>query len=287
MLGVAFLALYFAALRTTWGNRAGRATLAWPGINGEDVYDASERLLRTISVDSLLITAGILCLIGLLRGGLPLGIATGGAILLANISTEILKHVVLTRSIFVEHGYRFGVSNSFPSGHVTVAMSLAVGVALVAPANVRLIAIIPATLFAIAVGIATVSAAWHRPTDVMAAYFVAIFWGAVAASCLVLRKQHDPVFQREGTQFGTRVWFARLAITSIAAVLAGAIIAIIADKSAPTWNLLTTARMSEAYFAGVGACAAAGILAMSALLYCLDGVDFAIPGRSTRLPGNR
>jgi membrane-associated phospholipid phosphatase len=275
-LGLACTVLYIAAIESTWAHRTGKATLSAPGITGEDIYNASERLLRTISVDSLLVAVSILCLIGLFRGGLPLALATGGSVLAANVTTEVLKHVVLTRSIFLEHGARIGVSDSLPSGHVTVAMSLAVGVALVVPANLRLIAMIPAMLFAISVGIATVSAAWHRPTDVMAAYFVAIFWGAIAASCLVWRRKNNSAFQKRSTSFSTRLWFARLAVTSVAVTISAGIIALIAEKTVPTWNLLTTARMSEAYFAGVGACAAAGILAMSALLYCLDGVDFAI-----------
>jgi hypothetical protein len=110
----------------------------------------------------------------------------------------------------------------------------------------------------------------------MAAYFVAIFWGAVAASCLLLQRKDDEAFQGPGDSYSTRVWFARLAVTSVAAVIVAAVIAFVADRSVPTWNLLTTAQMSEAYFAGVGACAAAGVLAMAALLYCLDGLDFGI-----------
>ena len=102
--------------------------------------------------------------------------AVGALVLVAgaNITTQLLKHVILERPQF---GYE--TTNSMPSGHTTVVTSLVLAALLVAPAAWRFaVSLIGATLLAVT-GVGTIVANWHRPSDVIAAFAVALVWGSL------------------------------------------------------------------------------------------------------------
>jgi len=74
---------------------------------------------------------------------------------------------------------------SFPSGHATVAMSLALALVLVVPARLRLPVGAVGLAYAIVVGGAAVTSAWHRASDVLGADLVALAWAAGVSAWLV------------------------------------------------------------------------------------------------------
>ena len=76
---------------------------------------------------------------------------------------------------------------SLPSGHATAAMSLVVALALVLPARYRSLGVLPLLAWALFVGAGALATGWHRPSDVIAAYAVAVGWGALASTLLVGR----------------------------------------------------------------------------------------------------
>ena len=121
--------------------------------------------------------------IGLARGRVLLAIAVGVSIVGANVTAEVLKRIVLDRPDLVNGiGY---LGNTYPSGHSTVAMSLAVGAVLVAPRRLRGTAAVAGIVYATAVSTAVLLTGAHRPSDAVAAAFVAVGWGAVVALYLV------------------------------------------------------------------------------------------------------
>ena len=102
-------------------------------------------------MSSLVAGTGALVFIGLVRGRLLLAIAVGVSIFGANVTTEVLKRIVFERPDLIDVG-RFG--NTYPSGHTTVAMSLAVGAVLVAPRRWRGTAAVAGVVYASAVSTA-------------------------------------------------------------------------------------------------------------------------------------
>src|SRR5262249_16624387 len=68
--------------------------------------------------------------------------------------------------------------NSFPSGHTTTAFAVGVAAALVAPPRWRRPVAAGAFLYGTAIGIATIAAGWHRPSDVAGALLVVTGWAA-------------------------------------------------------------------------------------------------------------
>ena len=117
-------------------------------------------------------------------------LALGAVILIggANITTQILKYDVFTRPDLSTG------PNSLPSGHTTVALSIALAAVIVAPSALRSTVAIGASATAALVGVATVLGRWHRPSDVIAATFVCVVWAAVGmlAAALVRHRRPGP-----------------------------------------------------------------------------------------------
>ena len=176
------LILYFVAVRTEHGQLIDNKALQGRATVDPDTLDVANHVLETISVSSLVAGTGALVFIGLVRGRLLLAIAVGVSILGANVTTEVLKRIVFERPDLIDVG-RFG--NTYPSGHATVAMSLAVGAVLVAPRRWRGTAAVAGVVYASAVSTAVLLTGWHRPSDAVAAAFVTVGWGALVALYLV------------------------------------------------------------------------------------------------------
>src|SRR5207245_1071112 len=97
-----------------------------------------------------------------------------GAVLLivgANLTTQLLKSV-LVRPVLGIDPERAAAGNSLPSGHTTIAASVAVAVLLVVPAAVRGVSAVVGAVLTAAAGVATLSAGWHRSSDAVAALLV-------------------------------------------------------------------------------------------------------------------
>src|SRR6185503_11420074 len=69
--------------------------------------------------------------------------------------------------------------NSLPSGHTTVALSIALAAVIVVPSAWRPTIAMGVCAVATLVGVATVLGRWHRPSDVVAATFVCVVWAAL------------------------------------------------------------------------------------------------------------
>jgi membrane-associated phospholipid phosphatase len=84
--------------------------------------------------------------------------------------------------------------NSLPSGHTTLAVALGVALVVALPRALRPVAAVAATGAALLVGVATMVAGWHRPSDLVAA--VAVVAGVGAAVRLVEELRAEPAAQR-------------------------------------------------------------------------------------------
>ena len=135
-------------------------------------------------LDPLLYTLwGVLLVAFELRRGRPrIALALGLVLGLAPLSAEALKPLLA-------HSHaRIGVSEitaaSWPSGHATAAMALALCAILVAPRRLRpTVAALGAT-FAAAVGVSLLILAWHLPSDVLGGYLLGALWMALALAGL-------------------------------------------------------------------------------------------------------
>ncbi len=188
--------LFLGAVHTAEGQRlddAARGDLSLS--TAPRAYAATQRLLDTISVSSLALFGLGIMGIALLRRSPALALGAGVVVLGANLTTQAIK-ARFDRPDLVGGG--LATEGGFPSGHVTVAMSLAMGLVLVAPASFRWTATLIGCAYATGVGIAVIALDWHRPSDVVGAYLVSVAWTAAVASILVAVDRPAPPDGREG-----------------------------------------------------------------------------------------
>lgn len=130
--------------------------------------------LDIVSVRFLLAATLVAVLVALARGrfadAVRVVVIVGGA----NLTTQVLKALIDRPDSLDLSGYASG--NSLPSGHTTVAASIAAIALLVAPVGLRpLVALVGAAYTALT-GVATMSLGWHRPSDVVAGIAVVAAW---------------------------------------------------------------------------------------------------------------
>jgi membrane-associated phospholipid phosphatase len=161
-----FVFAFHTARGEHWDAEILRAATA--GRDLPSVQSASEGLIQTISIGSLVLLGGGLVAVALLLGRTRAALGAVLVIAGANGTTQVLKPLL--------------GDDRFPSGHATVAMSLALAAVLVAPLAVKALAGLAGAAYAAGVGVSLVIQAAHYPSDVAAGYLVAGAWaGAVAA----------------------------------------------------------------------------------------------------------
>jgi membrane-associated phospholipid phosphatase len=183
---VAFVVVATVALGSATGQRLDRR--AMDALSSPQ--RTTHRLIEVMSLVSVwsvaLVLAGCVVL-ALLRRRVAAAVAAMVLVAGANITTQVLKYDVLTRP-----DIGLGTTNSLPSGHTTVALSLALAGVLVAPAALRSLVALLGSGGATLIGAGTVVGRWHRPGDVVAGVAVCLLWAALALAVLALLRRDGP-----------------------------------------------------------------------------------------------
>ncbi|MGZ8633871.1 MAG: phosphatase PAP2 family protein [Solirubrobacteraceae bacterium] len=168
--------------------------------------------------------AGLLCIGAALvrrRGWRALAVAA--LLMVTGATTQTLKHLLAQRR--VEHWLPEQVATtSWPSGHSTAAMTLALCAVLVAPPALRAAATVLGGAFAIGVGYAVVVLGWHYPSDVLGGFLVAGLWTSLAVAVLHRVEALEPAARP--------AWEPLAAVGAGAAVLAAVALGVRADTVA-------------------------------------------------------
>jgi membrane-associated phospholipid phosphatase len=101
---------------------------------------------------------------------------------LAPLSADLLKPLLAHSHAEVAGVYVKAAS--WPSGHATAALTLALCATLVAPARLRSIVLVFGLAFAAAIGLSLMILAWHMPSDVLGGYLLASLWMSLAVAAL-------------------------------------------------------------------------------------------------------
>jgi membrane-associated phospholipid phosphatase len=250
---VAFVALYLFFVRDETGQAIDQLAFngAEDGTTGMALTQRLLDLIPSVMVAVGAITSVVIAVVR--RTWFPLLVAVAAAFA-AVVTTQLLKNVFLTRPDLGVDGY---VSNSFPSGHTTVAAASALMVFLVASPHTRWLAGTIGAAFAVAAGVSTLVSLWHRPSDVIAALLVVSFWGCVGGAVLTRaggrqRAARTPTPARVGLRLQT--WIAVLAAVVTAVAVGIAATGAFGSSAAPV-----------AYLGAVTAIVAVGfVLAISA-----------------------
>ncbi|MCD9622841.1 phosphatase PAP2 family protein [Rhabdothermincola salaria] len=276
LCAVALAGLYLGAVRTRPGQRVDEAAIVGRG-GGQLIQLTSTRALDTISLSSLAVAAAVLLVFAVTRRRPRLALGVAVMIAGANVTTQVLKTELLSRPDLLDRPGAATVP-SFPSGHATVAVSLALALVLVVPARLRVMAGLIGMGYAVAVGAATLTAGWHRPSDVIAAYLVATVWvTAVLAGLLAWRgigtSPMPEIFGR--TLSSWRLLVLGVALVAAAGLVTGTVVVVLDGRD------LDAGQLGPSYVGAVAAIAGVAIVILSVLLWILRGARIDPPRDQT------
>jgi len=186
------LAVWLAAFAVPVGQRLdGAAMAAFGAVVETRLQPSIQGAAGLAGLLPLLIVAAALVCVALLRGRWLMAATVPVILLAANLFTQLAKPSLAHPRIVELSGIQGTYPASWPSGHSTVAMSLALCAVLVAGPRLRPYAAVLGAAYAIAVGYSLVALGWHLPSDVLGGFLVAAtftLFGAAALAALEARR---------------------------------------------------------------------------------------------------
>ena len=146
-------------------------------VNGKGVlWELAEPVLGVVSNTFVGLGLAAAVILALARGRWWLAAQVAILVAGSNLTTQVLKHVVLDRPALLDVP-RADI-NTLPSGHTTVAASVAAGLLVAVPRRWRPVVAVAGAAYTAATGVSTLIGQWHRPSDVVAAILVVLAWSA-------------------------------------------------------------------------------------------------------------
>ncbi len=139
-----------------------------------------------------LVGAGLLVVVALLRRRWLMAAVVPVILLGANATTQVLKPALADPRGIDLGGAGLIYPGSWPSGHSTAAMSLALCLVLVVGPRLRPLAAVAGAGYAIAVGYALVALGFHLPSDVLGGFLVAATFALLGAAALAALQTRAP-----------------------------------------------------------------------------------------------
>lgn len=207
--------------------------------------------------------------VALLRGRPRVAVAVGVILLGANLTTHLLKPLLAEPREASFFGWWTPVAPaSWPSGHATAAMSLALSMVLAVPARMRPAVAALGALFAVAVSYSFLTLGWHFPSDVFGGFLVAATWTLLAVAGLLAAEARS----HRGGRAINPVSIARALGPVGAALAGGTLLAMIALATRPH-AVVTYADAHKAWVVGALAIAGLGFAISTAILLTLTPSD--------------
>ena len=154
--------------------------------------------------------------LALARGRPRIALAVPVVLAGSALTTQILKPLLADPRVCDCLADTRVAAASWPSGHATAAMALALCAVLVAPPRWRPTMAVFGAGVAVSVSYALLTLGWHYPSDVLGGYLVAAFWMAGAIAALRAAGERWPA--RSGREAAVR-WGAALAPAGIGALV--------------------------------------------------------------------
>ena len=226
------LALWGAAACLAGLVLTGLAALLWPaaqardaqGLEGITALDQGDLSVLANGIAHLgdprpygVFGAGLIA-VALVRGRWRMAVALPVVLLGSAITTQLLKPLLATpRGGWLDAQVD---AASWPSGHATAALALALCAVLVAPRRLRPAAAVLGAVFASAVAYAILIGGWHFPSDVLGGFLVATLWTMLAVAVLLAAERRWPESRRP-VPAGERpvLWPIELALAGAIAVV--------------------------------------------------------------------
>ena len=242
--------VWFIALGVPGGRALdGGAMQSFTGVARPPLAPSINGLAHLADPVPLLLGTLLLVLFALLRGR-PLMAALVPVIIGgANLTTQVLKPALADVRIIDLYGVGSVYPGSWPSGHATAAMALALCFVLVVGPELRALAALLGAGYAIAVGYALVALGWHLPSDVLGGFLVAATFTLLGAAALAALEARRPEQVRAARAHGLAPISSAALTTGAAAIVL--FVGVLAIMQAPGMAL-SALEHPAAIAAGVG-----------------------------------
>jgi membrane-associated phospholipid phosphatase len=206
--------------------------------------------------------------VALARRRLWVALAIIAILIGANFSTQLLKPLLAVQRPFSLPGTDTPpLSASWPSGHATAAMSLALCCMLAAPARLRPFVTALGAAFAVAVCYSFLALEWHYPSDVLGGFLIAGIWTLLALAAIIT------AIEREVPGAALRAPQQRLSVREALgppsfALLGAAGLAALVLIARPH-AVVSYARVHEAFVIGAVAIGALGLALVTGVMLAL------------------
>lgn len=157
---------------------------------------------------------------------------------------------------------------SWPSGHATASMTLALCTVTAAPARRRPAVAAAMAAFTLAVCYSFLELGWHYPSDVFGGFLVAATWTLLGIAGLSILDARRAASEADSARPATTVSVGE-ALTPMAAMLAAAMLAVLLVVLVRPRAVLDYAHAHAAFVVGAGAIAGLGLLLASGLTLVL------------------
>ena len=253
--------VWLFAFHTGIGAHADRAIFnGFAGLQRPRVNRLASLIAHLCNPQPFVYFAALIVVVALVRGRPRMALVTAAILLGANATTELLKPLLAEPRPLP--GQPVAIA-SWPSGHATAAMSLALSAVLVAPARARPVVAALGAAFAVAVSYSFLTLGWHFPSDVLGGFLVAATWTALMVAALWRLEAHrgrDPItVESRRPSLGA-------ALSPPAALLAGAVALCGLVALARPHAVIVYVRAHEAFIVGASAIAALSLLLATAVM---------------------
>jgi membrane-associated phospholipid phosphatase len=160
----------------------------------DNILEAAQRIsaagrsalvLRQINPITGALGGAVVVAIGLSRRRILLAVLAAAVIVASVVTVELVQHL-MTRPVLLSLGYR-REDQSFPSGHVAIAMSVMSALILVVPHRIRLVTAVIGATAASGIAVAAVASGSHRPADAVGSDLIVLMFTCLALSILSRR----------------------------------------------------------------------------------------------------
>lgn len=206
-------------------------------------------------------------LIALIRRRSGLAIMIALVILGANETTELLKPLFAGSHLYVPGGPT--TDASWPSGHATAAMTLALCLVMAVPPRLRPVTGAAMAGFAVAVCYSFLELGWHYPSDVLGGFEVATIWSLSGVAGLSLVRARRARADASATPALPTHAAVREVLRPIALVAVAAAVCLVLVLLARPHAVLDYAAGHKFFVIGAAAIAAASMALASGLALML------------------
>jgi membrane-associated phospholipid phosphatase len=221
---VAAAALWLVTFRTAMGARVDATIMTgFLGLRGPRIDRLADAVVHLADPTPFALATVAIVTVAMVRRRPWLAGMAGVVLIGANATTQALKALTAEPRLASAVTGGHVDAASWPSGHATAAMTMALCALVVVPSRWRAPVAAIGGVFTIVVGYSVLVLAWHLPSDVLGAFCVAGVWtmlGITAATTLERRQAPDRPVRLQAT-----LGPAAAPGVAVAAALAGAALA--------------------------------------------------------------